>query len=743
MSRELLNPSDSLERQRDKLLTIAAALMRRVEQATDDPGAAYARFQRAALLEDEVRQRTRDLGRALQLLNESNARLAEANRAAEAARQNLANAIETLQEGFALFDPQDILVLCNSRFGMHMPDVRPSLAPGLSFADYVHLVSRSPHLDLPTGERPHDWAVRRLRRHADRHAVFNVHLAGDRWIQVSEHRTADGGTVILQTDVTGIMRAERLERGKLLDDQARIVRATLDHIGQGVCIFDSESRLRGWNERASTLLAFPVNRLRLGLPFSELFEALRGAVSFADGMSAERLRSWIDTCKGRQPLRFRINLGEGPILDVSAEEMPDRGFVMSFTDVTAEQNAIAALSRANETLEARVTERTEELRQALERAERANATRNRFVAAAGHDLLQPLSAARLFVAAATDDALPDAARAALRKAENALDSVESLVTALLDISRLESGRSAVSEAPVPLGPMLDRLADEFAPLAESRGLRLRIRPSQAVAWSDALYLRRILQNLIGNALRYTENGGVLVGVRRAAGALRIEVVDTGPGIPVEEQRNVFREFHRLNARASASDGMGLGLAIVDRAAALLGHRIALRSRMGRGTRFVVTVATADPGGRPDTDTVRRLHSEGADRLVLLAEPDTGLRQALARLIEGWGCAVLEAGSGTEAQQLLAETGLVPDLAVVALDLGAAPDGLAIVAALRAANPALGACLIAGEQSAARRAAAAEAGLPILWKPLDPAALREFVLPAGHGGASVSRSSMSR
>jgi hypothetical protein len=198
----LINPADPPEKQTQKLLTIAQVLMRRVEQITDDSGAAYAQFQRAAMLEDQVRERTRDLERALDLLNDSNGRLAEANRATEAARQNLANAIETIQEGFALFDADDVLVMCNSRFGMHMLDVREHLKPGLRFDDYVGRVSRSRFLELPQGETAADWAIARQRRHQDRHVIFNVRMVWDRWVQVSEHRTADGGTVILQTDVT-------------------------------------------------------------------------------------------------------------------------------------------------------------------------------------------------------------------------------------------------------------------------------------------------------------------------------------------------------------------------------------------------------------------------------------------------------------------------------------------------------------------------------------------------------------
>ena len=209
MSEALLNPADSLERQRDKLLIIAGALMRREEAATDDAGAAYAQFQRAALLEDEVRDRTRDLQAALQALNDSNARLEQATRAAEAARRALADAIGAVEEGFALFGPDEALILCNPRFCAAFADVQPHLRPGLRFADYIDRVSRSAYLALPEGETPAQWAPARSARHGAVQAVFNVGLVRDRWVQVSERRMVNGATVILQTDVTEAIRSER------------------------------------------------------------------------------------------------------------------------------------------------------------------------------------------------------------------------------------------------------------------------------------------------------------------------------------------------------------------------------------------------------------------------------------------------------------------------------------------------------------------------------------------------------
>ncbi|MDQ2065588.1 PAS-domain containing protein [Xinfangfangia sp. CPCC 101601] len=584
LAEALIDPADGPERRVEKLLAIAGALMARVEAVTDESGAAYAQFQRAAMLEDQVRDRTRDLEHALDLLNLSNAKLAEAMAETEAARANLASAIETVQEGFALFDRDDLLILCNARFAMHMTDIRDEIRPGLGFADYVTLVSRSSHLALPQGLTPAQWREQRLLRHQERHVIFNVRMIWDRWIQVSEHRTAEGGTVVLQTDVTDIIRNERVERGRMLDDQAQMIRATLDHLDQGVAVFDASAQLAGWNQRLGFLAMIPLAQLRLGTSFERVLARVQSQMQLT-GISAEALAAWAGQGPGRPALTFTLQRPGGLVLTVFAQELPDGGFVMSLTDVTAERAALAALHRANETLEARVSARTLELEDALADAERANASRSRFVAAASHDLLQPLAAAKLYIAAA---AAGDG-EAALDKAQNALQSVEGILGALLDISKLEAGRLAFSIGPVALGPLLDQLAEEFAPIAGAKGLGLYLRGAEALVLSDPGYLRRIVQNLIANAVRYTDKGRVLIAVRRRGSTLRLEVRDTGPGIPEAAQELIFAEFQRLNARASASEGMGLGLAIVERACRLLGHPLELISAPGRGATFRITL----------------------------------------------------------------------------------------------------------------------------------------------------------
>lgn len=725
MSHSFFDRSDPPEQQIKKLLTITDALMRRVEETADDRGMAYAQFQRAVTLEEQVKARTRDLAHALDLLNLSNARLEEANRAAESARQNLADAIETIEEGFALFDPADRLVMFNSRFSMHLADVHGDLRPGLAFADYVALASRSEFLSLPHEETREEWAIARLHRHAQPHCVFNVSISGDTWLQVSERRTHDGGTVIIQTDITETLRLERQERDKMLDEQARLVRATLDHINQGLCIFDASARIAGFNERLVGLLALPRGRLRTGLSVEAILTRIAEISWSGRADAVGQLRRWMASGHSRGPLRFEFRCLDGTVLDLFAGMMPNRGFVMSFTDVTAERNAINALSRANETLEARVRERTLELEDALAKVERASATRSRFVAAASHDILQPLSAAKLFISSMDAGSLEDSQRFAVQKAHNALSSVEAILAALLDISRLESGAVAVSPAPVALEPLLQQLKDEFLPLAVEKNLELIVVPSSAVVISDPAYLRRILQNLVSNAIRYTRKGRVLLGVRRGLDMVRIEVWDTGPGIPEAEQENIFKEFHRLEP--FTAQGLGLGLAIVERACAVLDHPLTLYSEMGKGTRFMlIAQCSSQPKLEPAPEPAEISEEGGDSRLIFVVERDENLRQAMTLLLESWGHMTLDAEDGQAALALLDELGIVPDAFVIDDRKGHGLRGTEFAAQLRARHGYMPIAMVSADRSEELSLRCLASDVTLMRKPLSSEALEAFL-----------------
>ena len=727
MNNSLINPLDSVEVQNKKLSKIVFALMNRVEQATDASGAAYAQFQRAAVLEQDVQNRTKELEHALDLLNESNAQLAQANSETEAARSNLANAIEAIQEGFALFDANDRLVLCNSRFGMHMPDIHDHLLPGLLFDNYVRMVSESSFLSLPPNETPAQWAERRLKRHQETHVIFNVRIIWNRWVQVSEHHTPDGGTVILQTDVSDIMRLQRQERERMLDDQAKLIRATLEHLIQGVCIFDNQARIVGWNHRIAELLPISLSSIRVGTPFETILAKLEGKIKFVAEMTPNAIQDWGRQKSGRVPIRFEIEHGPQTILDVFAQEMPDGGFVISFTDITSETKAIRAIKTANETLEQRVLERTLELEDALAVAERANASKSRFVAAASHDLLQPLSAAKLYIASLDNASSDERARDIIGKAGRALNSVENILEALLDISKLDSGRASFNIGAVSLGVILDQLRDEFSPVAAQKKLDLRFVKTNAVVQSDATYLRRILQNLIGNALRYTDAGKVLVGVRQNKSSVRVEVWDTGPGIPDDKQNIIFGEFQRLNASASAAEGMGLGLAIVERACSLLNHPLRVESKVGVGTGFLVEIPrTVRSVQHPNQKQEYNIQTIEPNLVALLIENDVELQGALTITMEQWGVDVLPVLSGSEAIALLHEIDIVPDVILADYQLDLGETGTDAIRQLWSIYGRIPATLITANRTQQVMQDCQKSGIELMYKPISSGNLRDYI-----------------
>ncbi|MBN7786708.1 PAS-domain containing protein [Ponticoccus gilvus] len=728
----LINPSDSLERQNEKLLRIAEALMNRVEYGAENSGDAYAQFERAALLEKRVRERTLELERTLDLLHQSNAQLAEANRETEAARRNLADAIETVSEGFALFDSDDVLVMCNSRFCRDFRDMTQHLRPGMPFASYVAKVSRSRYLALPEDLTPDTWAERRNRRHQDRHVMFNVQLSQGRWLQVSEHRTANGGTVVLQTDVTDLMRLERAERDRLKDKQARMVRATLDHLNQGVCIFDDHGRLVGWNQKTGDLLSLPARRLQIGADFAGLIDRLDDEVQFTRGLTREGFRLWAASPQPRQPVSFEIRRGPQMVLQIFGRGMPDGGFLMAITDVTAEREAAQKLAELNEVLEQRVMERTLELEDALSAAERANASKSRFVAAASHDLLQPLSAAKLYVSSLADRTQNGADQAVLHKAESALTSAEQIIDALLDISKLDGDGLHFDIRTVALHEIFRPLRDEMAVLAERKGLQLGFVDSGLMVQSDASYLRRIVQNLLANAIRYTEAGRVLVGVRRNGASARIEVWDTGPGIAEEDQNAIFEEFRRLDTKASRNEGLGLGLAIVERACARLGHPLGLWSEVGRGSCFMVNVPIAGRASAAVTQNPRSARPVGlsqAGLIVLLVENDPQLSRAVTVMLESWDVSVLQAASAEEALALLADLQIVPDALLLDYQLGPGPTGIGLYHSLKEHMGALPCAIISADRSPELRQDCKALDLTFLPKPLDRHRLGQFLTAA--------------
>lgn len=740
---------EPLEVQVRKYRKINEALMARVERASDISGSAFALFQTAIALEEEVRTRTQDLQRALGALGETNARLEQARAEAEEARGNLADALEAVQEGFALFDPDDVLVMCNTRFRALLPDVSSRIQPGVTFRDYVRAVACSEQLFLAQGRTPEDWIAHRLDKHQRRHATFIVALKEDRWIQVSERRTSNGGSAILQTDITDMVHEQRREREKILDEHARLAQATLEHLAQGVCTFDERRRIANCNSRFREFLNLPAHLAMPGASLSRIIEFIRGAGVVEALPSSEKLDDWLTAAPRTGPARAEYRRGDGAVFAVSLRGVPGGGFLVSLTDVTAERQAAAELRRSKETLEQRVAERTaaltaanealkrecaereqigRALRAAKETAEATNLSKTRFLAAASHDLLQPMNAAKLFLSSLEEMRLGAEPAQVVRRLSGAFHSIETLLHALLEISRLDAGSPDYALSDFPLSAVLEPLEQEFRPMAEARGLRLRVRPCALRVRSDPRYFRRIAQNLVANAVAYTRQGSVLVACRRRGDCVRFEVRDSGPGLKPEDHERIFEEFQRLEPEANAR-GMGLGLSIVRRACQLLGHKLTLRSAPGRGSMFAFDVPLARSTAPAETEK-QEAGEPGPTDLNLIAavvdnEPDVLV--AMTQTLERWGASVAPAGSTSGACAAMADLGLPPDVIIADYHLDGDDNGLHCIEKLRAAWGAqIPAVLVTADYSAALAAKAREAGVDILPKPVEPRKLRSLI-----------------
>lgn len=523
---------------------------------------------------------------------------------------------------------------------------------------------------------------------------------------------------------------------RLLDETAHeiqfnreLLRASLEHLSQGVSVVDKDLCLVGWNRRYLEMLDYPDGLIKVGRPIAEVFRynAERGLLGPGDIDTQVERR--IAHLRAGTPNSHERLMPDGRVIEVRGSPMSGGGYVTSYSDVTAYKQAQQALEVVNEQLEERVGERTAALEEARGAAERANRAKSRFLATVTHDLVQPLNAARLFVTSIDRDAVPADTARVVGQVESALHAAENLISALLDISRLDADAQPVRREHFPVDRVLAPLANECSALARARGLEFRFVPSSAIVETDPALLRRILQNFLSNAVRYTRSGHVLLGCRRRGDALEIAVIDTGPGIPAERQPEIFEEFRRLEVGRDFDHGLGLGLSIADRLSRLLQHRLQLRSVPGRGSSFSIRVPVGDRAlvaplrPAPVARSTDRLHG----RLVFCLDNEEATLDALRALLGRWGCRVVTARNAEEAQARAAAGEEVPDLALIDFHLGEGPDGITLMAALRQRwGVAVPAIVLTADPTEAARTAAAAAGYARLPKPVKPAALRALM-----------------
>ena len=533
-----------------------------------------------------------------------------------------------------------------------------------------------------------------------------------------------------------LLEAARREQGRDLDTVAaivgeasqalrfnqRVLEAALQNMSQGISVIDAGLRLVAWNRRYAELFDYPETLLQIGVPIADLvsYNIRRGLAGLGShGDEATEVEKRVAHMRAGTPYVVERRFANS-VVEIRGNPMPGGGFVATFTDVTQYRHTENELKHVAESLEQRVIERTAQLAGAKADAERANRAKTRFLAAVSHDLAQPLNAAHLFTHALSQRLSHEQYRGDVRNIDGALNSAESLLESLLDISQLDAGGIAPKFQAFLLDDLLQHLAAEFRVLAQAKGLELRCVACNIWVRSDPQLLRRVLQNFLANAVRYTREGRVVLGCRRAGGNLRIEVWDSGPGIAQADQTAIFEEFRRLG---QGGQGLGLGLSIAERTAQLLAHPITLRSRVGHGSVFGIIVPRCAP-----QLAVRQVELSAEPQpphsRILLVDNDVEVLRAMQALLSGWRCEVYAAQNLDQA--LAAALAGRPELLLLDYHLDEQMTGLQLREQLRES---LGNCptiVITADHSEAIRTEVAAAGWQLLHKPLKPLALKSVM-----------------
>ena len=513
------------------------------------------------------------------------------------------------------------------------------------------------------------------------------------------------------------------------------VRRAIDFIPQGVAVFDAGLRLVMSNARYRDLLDLP-ERLRLaGTPLQEIVRHVAWRGDYGAGDPATLAAERLETLTGAYPAVLQRFGKQGQILEFHSSRLPDGGLVISFSDVTARVDAEGALEQAMTSLEVRVEERTaalmrvnSELDAARKKADAANRDKTRFLAAASHDLLQPLNAARLYTATLLERAGDGEMGSLARSIETSLNAVEEIMSALLDMSRIDSGALKPQPAPFPVRDLLQKIAVEFGPTAREKSIRLTIVDSAAVVHADRAMVARIIQNLVSNAIKYTRRGGaVLVGCRGRGNRVRLDVIDTGIGFSRDQHGLLFAEFSRLEQGARMAQGLGLGLSIVERLVSAMGLTIDLDSAEGKGSRFSLYL----PRGKLEASRpVAVEHTETAASLaglrILCVDNERAILDAMEGLLRGWGCDVRSARSLKDIDREGLLVGWLPDIVLMDYHLDQT-SGLDAVEWLRHnVGGHLPAALVTADRTPQVRMLAEERGIAVVTKPVKPAALRATI-----------------
>jgi CheY-like chemotaxis protein/two-component sensor histidine kinase len=384
----------------------------------------------------------------------------------------------------------------------------------------------------------------------------------------------------------------------------------------------------------------------------------------------------------------------------------------------------------------------QELARAQAAAEEANLGKTRFLAAAGHDILQPLNAARLYSTALSEKLGRSETSEFARNIDSSLEAVEAILGMVLDISRLDTGALKPEVSVFRLDKLLTQIATDFTPLARKKALKLRVVPSSIVVKTDRNMLRRLIQNLVSNSIKYSRSGGMLLGVRRRGAFVELQVLDTGIGIPQHKLKLVFREFTRLDEGMREAEGLGLGLSIVDRIARLLAFPLSVRSVQGKGTTFTLRIPVSNEPVPVEETRSRRGHARALELTgldVLCIDNDADILSGMETLLSGWGCNVTTLRSGAALRAFCANRSTAPDVIVADYHL-IHENGIDMIGYTREHfKTEIPAILLTADRSKEVRQRAEEENITLLNKPLRPAALRSLLSHFYHARQDSSSS----
>ncbi|TGE83775.1 hybrid sensor histidine kinase/response regulator [Pseudoalteromonas sp. KS88] len=520
------------------------------------------------------------------------------------------------------------------------------------------------------------------------------------------------------------------EATQVLKFNRDLLQSTIENIQQGISVVDSELRLVAWNQGYKQMFAYPEDALFIGRPVADMirFNAERGLFSTDDiDTEVDKRLAYI---KQGSAYKYQRSHSDGRVFEMQGNPLPGGGFVTTYTDISEFVKQQKALTQANVSLEEKVAARTtaltqanHELSQAKQVAEQATVSKTRFFAAASHDLLQPFNAASLFCSLMNEKAQDTELKDLALNIKNSLSSAEELLSSILELTKLDSGAFKVQVSEFLASSLIEPLRNDYAALAKEKGLGFVIETCDVRLITDKALLRRVLRNLLSNAIRYTEQGEVRLKMQQQDGHVSFIVEDTGIGIATADQQKIYQEFKQLGAKHNA-EGLGLGLAITKRICDLLTIPLVMGSELGKGTQFTLTLPCKENYNKSTTQPHEHNQETELGRLrIWLIDNDSNVLEALKQLLENWGCAIASATNLTELEQLKVAHDL-PQLLIVDYQLDDGVTGLDVIE--QAGLETLPAIVNTANHDEGIRERVLDAGYPLLYKPLKAPALKRMI-----------------